>query len=121
MINNAHAGQRYRYTYAVTGKPGWFLFDGLVKFDVQTGAVDEYRFPEGVFASETPMAARDGSTAEDDGYLVTFTTDMNANRSECLVFAAQDLAGGPIASVRLPERICSGTHSCWAPRRALVS
>ena len=124
MINNTRAGLPYRYTYAVTAKPGWFLFNGLAKLDVHTGAVEEYTFPDGVFASEAPMAPRVGASAdgpEDDGYLVTFTTDMNENKSECQIFAAQDLSSGPIAKVRLPERISSGTHSCWAPRAALAS
>jgi len=115
MINNTRAGLPYRYTYAVTAKPGWFLFNGINKLDVTTGATVEYRFPEGVFASESPFAPRLGATAEDDGYLLTFTTDMNENKSECLIFAAQDITAGPIAAVRLPERISSGTHSCWAP------
>jgi carotenoid cleavage dioxygenase-like enzyme len=114
-VNGRFGGRPYRYTYAVTGMPGWFLFDGLTKVDVVTGAIEEYRFPEGVFASEAPMAPRLGATDEDDGYVLTFTTDMNEDRSDCLIFAAQDLAGGPIARVRLPERICSGTHACWAP------
>jgi carotenoid cleavage dioxygenase len=120
-INGGHGGQPYRYTYAVTGKPGWFLFNGLTKLDTHTGHVEEYRFPEGVFASEAPMAPRVGSTSEDDGYIVTFVTDMNNDRSECQIFAAQDLAGGPIAAVGLPERICSGTHSCWAPAAQLIT
>jgi carotenoid cleavage dioxygenase len=118
MINNRRAGLPYRYTYTVSAKPGWFLFDGLHKFDVHTGAIDEYRFPEGVFASEAPFAPRAGAgadAAEDDGYVLTFSTDMNEDTSECLVFAAQDLAAGPVAKIRLPERISSGTHSCWAP------
>ena len=72
-----------------------------------------------MFASEAPFAPRLGATAEDDGYLLTFTTDMNTDSSECQIFAAQDLAGGPIARMRLPERISSGTHSCWAPTGAL--
>ena len=38
---------------------------------------------------------------------------MNDDRSECLVFDAADLAAGPLARVQLPERICTGTHSCW--------
>ena len=119
MINNQVAGMPYRYAYAVTAKPGWFLFDGLTKLDVRTGAVDEYKFPDGVFASEAPFAPRVGSTAEDDGYLLSFTTDMNDDSSHCVIFAAQDIAGGPVASIRLPERISSGTHSCWAPATAL--
>ncbi len=68
-----------------------------------------------MFGSETPMAPRTGATAEDDGYLVTFVTDMNEDRSECLVLDAADITAGPVARIRLPERIASGTHSCWAP------
>src|SRR6185312_8780386 len=30
-INPDYAAADYRYTYAATGRPGWFLFDGLVK------------------------------------------------------------------------------------------
>ena len=119
MINGRHGGRPYRYAYNMTAPTGRFLFDGLVKQDLQTGREEHFRFGDGVFASETPMAPRRGSTGEDDGYLVTFVIDMNADRSECWIFAAQDLQGGPIARVRLPERISSGTHSCWAPAETL--
>jgi carotenoid cleavage dioxygenase-like enzyme len=119
MINGGYGGRPYRYTYTMTGKPGWFLFDGLVKCDLETGREQRYAFGDGVYGSETPMAPRIGAAAEDDGYLVTFVTDMNADRSECWVFDASDIAPGPIARVRLPERISSGTHAYWAPARAL--
>ncbi len=81
-----------------------------------TGTEERYALGEGVFGSETVMAPRIGSTGEDDGYLVTMTVDMNRDLSECLVFDAQRLADGPLARIRLPERISSGTHSTW--RRA---
>ena len=68
------------------------------------------------------LAARTGlSVPEDDGYLVTLVTDMNEDRSECLVFAATDLAAGPIALLALPERISSGTHSCRAPAALIAT
>ncbi len=120
MINPQVAGRDYRYAYDMTGKPGWFLFDGLVKHDVVSGTEERYAFGEGVFGSETPFAPRPGATSEDDGYLVTFTTDLNTDRSECLVFDATRLSEGPIARVRLPERISSGTHSCWTPASQLA-
>ena len=119
MINPNIAGRDYRYTYNMTGTPGWFLFDGLVKQDVRTGTEERYAFGDGVFGSETPFAPRPNATAEDDGYLVTFTTDMNRDCSECLIFGATRLSDGPIARVRLPERISSGTHSCWTPASQL--
>jgi carotenoid cleavage dioxygenase-like enzyme len=114
MINSGFAGGPYRYGYAATGKPSWFLFDGLVKHDLQTGAEERFAFGDGVFGSETAMAPRLGSVREDDGYLVTLTADMNADASYCLVFDAGRVGGGPVCKLKLPERISSGTHSTWA-------
>ncbi|SDH76716.1 carotenoid cleavage dioxygenase [Actinokineospora alba] len=119
MVNPRNAGRPYRYTYASTGEPGWFLFDGFVKHDLLTGREERYRYGAGVFGSETAFAARAGSQGEDDGYLITMTTDMNADRSECLVFDARRVTDGPVARIRLPERVSSGTHSTWAPGAAL--
>ena len=91
--------------------------DGLTRLDVQTGEKQIYQLPEGVFLSESPMAPRVGSTAEDDGYVVTFVTDMNRDASSAMIFDAADIEQGPVAQVELPERICVGTHSCWSDKR----
>ncbi|CAM3319287.1 apocarotenoid-15,15'-oxygenase [Mycobacterium intermedium] len=115
VINADYATSKYRYTYAASGEPGWFLFDGLVKHDLLTGSEERYALGEGVFGSEAAMAPRVGSTAEDDGYLVTLTTDMNDDASYCLVFDAARVGDVPVCKLRLPERICSGTHATWVP------
>ncbi|MGV0804129.1 carotenoid oxygenase family protein [Mycolicibacterium setense] len=124
MINSRHAGRDYRYAYAATGKAGWFLFDGLVRHDLLTGSEQRYAFDDGVYGSETAMAPRVGSRGEDDGYLVTITTDMNDDASYCLVFDAARVPDGPVCKLALPERVSSGTHATWAPgdelRRWLV-
>ncbi len=114
MINPNIAGKPYKYVWAMTTKPGWFLFNGISRLDVSTGERQTWQFEEGVFASESPMAPKLGSTGEDDGYVLTYTTDMNRNRSQALVFAAEDVSRGPICAIDLPKRICVGTHSCWA-------
>ena len=113
MVNPDQLARDYRYIYAASGAPGRFLFDGLVKHDLKTGAEERIAFGDGVFGSETPMAPRVGSTGEDDGYLVTFTIDMNDDASYCLVLDAARISDGPVCKLRLPERICSGTHSTW--------
>jgi len=124
MINQRYSGRPYRYMYNMTTQPGWFLFDGVVKVDLHTGAEERYEFGPGVFGSETPMAPRalgavghgGADEVEDDGYLITFTTDTERDCSECLVLDAANVGAGPLARIRLPERISSGTHSCWAPQ-----
>lgn len=115
MINGRHAGRRHRYSYNARCTHGLFAFDGLVKHDLDAGTEQLVEFDEGTFVSETVMAPRDGSTAEDDGYLITFTSDLVNDHSECQVFDAARLDEGPVARIRLPERISSGTHSTWAP------
>jgi carotenoid cleavage dioxygenase len=114
MINGRQRGRAHRYVYSSTGTPGFFLFDGLVKLDLQTGEEQRYSYGEGVFGSEAPFAPRTGARAEDDGYVLSFVTDMNRDRSECLVLDARRIDDGPVARVALPERMSSGTHACWA-------
>ena len=115
MVNGRHYGRRHRYSYNARCAQGFFGFDGLIKHDLDTGTEELWEAPEGVYVSETPMAPRDGSTGEDDGYLVTFAMDVINDRADAMVFDAANVGDGPVAKIRLPERICSGTHSTWAP------
>ena len=120
VINPLHAGRPHRYVYAASGVPGWFLFDGLLRHDLRNGTIDRLMLEPGVYASEPAFAPRPGGVAEDDGWLITLTTDVATDRSECLVLDAADLGSGPVARLRLPERISSGTHSTWAPAAAVA-
>ena len=113
MINGRYGGRRNRYSYNALPAKGWFGFEGIAKQDLEAGTETVVELPDGVYASETVMAPRIGGTAEDDGYLVTFTVDMNADRSECLVLDAAQPAADPVARIRLPERISCGTHAFW--------
>ncbi|NUP06233.1 MAG: apocarotenoid-15,15'-oxygenase [Polyangiaceae bacterium] len=119
-IHTGFGGRKHRYVYAALGEPGFFLFRGFVRTDVETGAKRVHRLPNGVFASEAPFCPRKGATAEDDGYLVTFTIDMNEDRSECLILDAREIDRRPVARVRLPMRISSGTHATWYGRSRAV-
>ena len=47
MFNQRYATRPYRYAYSAVQVPGWFLFHGYVKHDLQTGQSWEIRLPEG--------------------------------------------------------------------------
>lgn len=119
MFNPDYAGRKYRYAYSAMMVPGMFLMNGWVKHDLETGESQELKLPSGCYCSETPFAPRIGGDAEDDGYLVSFIIDENANSSECWVIDAKRFEEGPVARIRLPQKISSGTHSCWAGRHQL--
>ncbi|MEG3124057.1 carotenoid oxygenase family protein [Sphingomonas sp. GB1N7] len=116
MMNARFAGKPYRYAYSVTSKPGWFLFNGLIKHDLQTGTDESVILPEGVYASEAPFAPRIGAVDEDDGYIVSFLIDENRGRSECVLIDAKNFAAGPVCRIALPHKLSSGTHAVWADR-----
>ena len=114
MINQKFAGRKYRYAYSAIPEPYWFLFKGIVKHDLVTGESWSYELGEGRYASESPFVPRIGATEEDDGYIISYVADTNADRSECILLDAKNIEAGPVCRIILPERICSGTHSTWA-------
>jgi carotenoid cleavage dioxygenase-like enzyme len=119
MINQRVAGRKHRYIYSTTSKPGWFLFNGFVKHDLETGESWELMLEDGRYASEAPFAPRTGAMDEDDGYLVSFIIDENRGTSECVLIDCKKFEEGPVCRIALPHKICSGTHAHWAERAVL--
>lgn len=113
-FNQRYAGRKSRYLYSTWSKPGWFLFSGIVKHDLETGESWQLPFGDERYGSEAPFAPRMNAKDEDDGYLVSFITDMIEDRSECILVDAKDIEAGPVCRIVLPHRISSGTHATWA-------
>ncbi|MEO9598943.1 carotenoid oxygenase family protein [Parasphingorhabdus sp.] len=84
--------------------------DAVLRFDTATGKEDIYHFGNGTAAGELIFAPRKGAADEADGYAMTLIHPANSPTSELVVFAANDIAGGPIARVIIPFRISSGFH-----------
>ncbi|MEM1193412.1 MAG: carotenoid oxygenase family protein [Pseudomonadota bacterium] len=120
-FNPDYTGRRSRYLYSTTTKPGWFLFNGLVKHDLETGDSEPLMFGDNRFGSEAPFAPRPGAVAEDEGYLISFITDLDTDQSECVIIDAQQVSSGPVARIILPHRISSGTHAAWATHDMLAA
>jgi carotenoid cleavage dioxygenase-like enzyme len=89
-------------------------YAALLKYELGTGQAIEHRFPANTFGSEPAFAPREGSRAEDDGYVLTFVTDTTG-RSECLILDAKNFGAAPLARVLLPQRVPAGFHGTWAP------
>ncbi|MFJ6728191.1 carotenoid oxygenase family protein [Streptomyces sp. NPDC091281] len=112
-INDSHTGADYRYSYAV-GFPGAGLSTyHTVKLDSRTGRQRLFSHGEGRMPGEAVFAPAAGATSEDDGYLLTIVSDIEADASELLVLAANDLS--PVATVELPRRVPAGIHGHWIP------
>jgi carotenoid cleavage dioxygenase len=52
---------------------------------------------------------------EDEGWLMAYVHDEATGISELVTLDATDVAAGPIARVRLPQRVPYGFHATWLP------
>ena len=114
--------REHRYGYMaslVTDGAGHYGFGATLKHDLLTGERASYDFGPGRGGGEPVFVAREGSEAEDDGWLVTFSHANDGSDASFVVLDAQDLARGPVAEVRLPQRVPNGFHGNWVSDRSV--
>lgn len=90
-------------------------FDTIVKYDTTTGDRTLWHAGEHGHVGEAVFAPDPTGTAEDDGWLLSAVYDSADDRSEVVVLDARDVAAGPVARVRIPQRMPFGFHANWFP------
>ena len=109
-----------------TGRPyrhGWFAdtredpntvdFAGVGHIDYQTGAVAVWNPRANRHAGEAFFVPGDSGEAE--GWLLSFVYDHRSEESVLAILEAQNVSGGPIAEVVMPQRVPYGFHGVWIP------
>ena len=88
-------------------------FDGLIKYDLETGRSAMYELGSERYCGEGLFVPRPAATAEDDGWLLSLVYDKKSNQSELLILNAQDMLAEPVARILLPQRVPYGFHGAW--------
>ena len=113
-IRESLIGRKYRFGYCA-GVGAGFAQDTLTKVDHHTDTViartDQPRFGYG----EPVFVPREGSQAEDDGYVMALRHDTHHDTSDLAIFSAQALTEDPVAVIHLPVRVPNGFHGNWIP------
>jgi carotenoid cleavage dioxygenase-like enzyme len=108
-------GRRSRFSYhAKLAASPLVLFEGTVKYDLETGARSTHAFGPGRFGSETVFAPRSGGSGEDDGWLLSLVANAEGP-SELEIWDARRMEAPPVARVKLPQHVPLGFHACWVP------
>jgi carotenoid cleavage dioxygenase len=111
-------GRRHRYGYAaaepnrVSGMPCW---SAIRRWDLERGTCETRSLGAGHGAGEPLFVPRHATSAEDDGWVIVLDYDPERNASDFHVLDARDIAGEPVATVRLPHRVPYGFHGNWVP------
>ncbi len=114
-INQHRQGMKTSRSYHVHTPQGEPLrMGGVIGYDTDSGARQEYLYDKNVYASEPVFAPRRNATSDTDGYVMSFVEDMNAGgRTELHIFDPMEIARGPITRVKIPQRVPMGFHACW--------
>ncbi len=122
-IDDRYLTVPYRFGFLPAQEVGNPSFGGsncYARFDHQTRATQLYRAPPGTTLAEAVFAPKSKTSPEGVGYLMGVATrTKEGGRADLLVFDAERLDAGPIATVKLPTRIVGQIHGWWTPAEQL--
>jgi carotenoid cleavage dioxygenase len=114
-VNDANicSGARYSYMAEIKTAERTLKAGGLLKYDLASGNRERLRFPDDHIGYEATFAPRDGGSGEDDGYLVGFVTNEADLTTEFWITPAQAFTDGPVARIKLPQKVPPKFHGRW--------
>lgn len=117
VINSWMQGYKTRYSWNVLmgrcNRAEDPRFCGIVRYDLERDTCTTFHGGVHKWFSEAPFAPKDNWKEEDDGYLVGFMWDDLKQASFITIFDAKNVAQGPVASIRMPQRVPNGFHATW--------
>ncbi len=105
--------QPYRFGYSVSPSREAMVGWPTLKHDLETGERWSFDHGAGRAVGEAVFVDKEGATAEDDGWLLTFVHDLKNESTEFVVMDAADFERGYVAKVALPQRVPFGFHGNW--------
>jgi len=114
----------YRYAYlssrdASGDAKGPPRMNVLQRLDVHTGEISQCKAEPVHGLQEAMFVPRKNAKGEGDGYMMAIASNYESMTSDLLIADAQKLDQGVIATVKLPFRLRSGTHTNWYPQSVL--
>jgi isoeugenol monooxygenase len=96
------------------------FFNTVAHIDHTTGDVETWYIGDDAAVQEPIFVARGHDVPEGDGWLLTVINRHPERLGEVLVFDAQRIAAGPVATVRVPLFLRPVFHSAWVPGAELL-
>jgi carotenoid cleavage dioxygenase len=111
-LNEDWAGQDYRYGYTAAAEQA-IGFGPAYKHDLKTGQTLVHDYGPGRQTLEPVFVARQGASAEDDGWLISYVYDAERQTSDVVILDARAFDAEPVAVIPLPVRVPFGFHGNW--------
>jgi carotenoid cleavage dioxygenase len=98
---------------------GPFSSNVMQRLDVRTGEIKQCFVEPGQSLQENCFVPRKNAKDEGDGYVMAIASNYESMTSDLVIVDAKRIDEGVIATVKLPFRLRSGTHTNWFPAASL--
>jgi carotenoid cleavage dioxygenase-like enzyme len=117
-IDRRRTGRTYTHGWRVETTDDRSTVDlrGVVHIDSNTAV--ETRWDPGARYSSGEWLFVATGPAEAEGVLMTYVYDKADDASALVVLDARDVAAGPLAKIKIPQRVPYGFHATWVPSTA---
>jgi carotenoid cleavage dioxygenase-like enzyme len=116
--DDRYQGQPYRHGYVISGR-GVDGSSGTGHIDHATGKFEMWLPGPGDAVQEAQFVPRRPDSPEGDGWLLVPVCRVREMRSDLVILDAQNIAAGPVATLKLPIRLRASFHGTWVPEAAL--
>lgn len=112
MVNPTIALGRHHYGYFTTAPQATVFHNGLARINMQTGERDAFYMSDKTHLGE-PIFVADPNATDEQGWLLSVGLNGETGKSFLGVFAAQQLADGPVAIIHLDFPMPLSFHGWW--------
>jgi carotenoid cleavage dioxygenase-like enzyme len=126
-VDDRYVGRPYRHAFMQGTDPTkpydpekagpimGFFFNTFAHLDMSTGKLSSWFVGDTSSTQEPVFAPKSADAAEGEGYVLGVVNRRAEHRSDLLVFDAQHMDEGPIATVKIPVRLKYAIHGNWVP------
>ncbi|HWH83912.1 MAG TPA: carotenoid oxygenase family protein [Burkholderiaceae bacterium] len=126
-IDERYATRKHRYGYVssldimkpwtstvATERP-LMMFNCMTRFDFEEKKLERWFIGEASTLEEVQFVPRSADAPEGDGFLIALALRHGQPHTDLIVLDAMRITDGPLAIVRLPQRLRPGLHGHWVP------
>ena len=126
-VDDRYVGQPYRHAFMQSTDPTkpynpekagpvmGFYFNTFLHLDMSTGESQSWFCGDTASTQEPIFAPKGPDAAEGEGFVMGIVNRRAEHRSDLVIFDAERIGEGPIATVKIPVRLKYGIHGNWAP------
>ena len=115
-VNDNHIGLRSEHGYCMqikTDVESLTFGENLFKYHLESGKRTDHYLGCNVAGGEPVFAPKQGSSKEDEGWILSLVHERETRQSKLVVIDAEAFDQEPVAEVMIPQRVPYGAHGSW--------